>query len=142
MKGHITLLVIAASTVLTPKTTPAQTRRHQPAFEFCVTSPDTSWRPVSLGFDTDNSITIRNGGVKERGYPVIRNVEAGSVADSAGIRDGDVWRAIDHHDFRRDTALAKVHGPGVPIVMTIARGDSVFDRRVVPGPAKPSRCTK
>jgi hypothetical protein len=27
-------------------------------------------------------------------------------------------------------------------VLTIARGDSVFERRVVPRPAKPSRCSK
>lgn len=138
MKTHIALLIIAVSATMAPRTTSAQKR--QP-ITFCVTSSDTSWRPVSLGFDTDNSVVYK-AGAKDQAYPIIRNVEPGSVADSAGIRDGDIWRAIDHHDFRSERALAKVHGPGVPIVLTIARGDSLFDRRIVPGPAKPSRCSK
>jgi S1-C subfamily serine protease len=109
---------------------------------FCVTPPDSNWRPVSFGFDTENRGTVRDGNAMTIGYPVIRNVARGSVADSAGIRDGDVWRAVDGHDFVRDREHARVHGPGVPVRLTIARGDSVFDRVVTPGPAPRSLCNK
>jgi hypothetical protein len=53
--------------------------------------------------------------------------------------DGDVWLAIDGHGFIREPKLARVNGPGIPARLTIARGDSVFDRIVTPGPAHPCK---
>ena len=104
----------------------------------CVVPPDSNWRPVSWGFETESHVIARDGAVRRRDYPVLRRIVPGSAADSAGLRDGDVWRAIDGHDWVRQHDQARVRGPGIPARLTIARGDSIFDRIITPGPAKPS----
>jgi len=107
----------------------------------CVVPADTSWRPVSWGFDTENHFAVQIAGVTTYAYPVLRRIVPRSAADSAGLRDGDVWRAIDGHDFVREHELARVRGPGIPVRLTIARGDSVFDRIITPGPAHPCKAS-
>jgi len=103
---------------------------------YCVTSRDTSWRPVNFGFSTENSVTTRRG-VRVHSYPIVHDVARGSPADSAGVLDGDELRAINGHDLVRQLDSARVKGPGVPTRFTIRRRDTTFQRTIVGLPAKP-----
>ena len=115
----------------------SQTQR-APLFSFCVVPSDTAWRAAYMGFETDNHARIRSTGTSLLSYPIIRDVAPHSPADSAGIRDGDELRAINGFDLVKQHDSARMHGPGVPVVLRIGRGDTTFERVVTPiPPAKP-----
>jgi hypothetical protein len=104
---------------------------------FCVTSRDTSWKPTNFGWlESENSLRTRRG-VVSHAYPILHRIVPGSPADSAGIRDGDVLRAINGFDLAMRHDSARVHGPGVATRFRIARGDSTFERTLVGLPVKP-----
>jgi hypothetical protein len=106
---------------------------------FCVVSRDTTWRPAFLGFETENHARILATGRVRSSYPIIRNVVPRSLADSAGIRDGDELRAIDGHDLVKQRDSARVRGPGIPLVLRLGRGDTTFDRVLTPTAARPCK---
>jgi hypothetical protein len=129
-KGHTEQIVVYSVRSI------SSLRQSQQPFSFCVVSHDTASRPAFLGFETENHAAIRAGGAVRRAYPIIRNVVPRSHADSAGIRDGDELRAIDGHDLVKQRDSARVRGPGVPVVLTIGRGDTTFDRVLIPESAR------
>ncbi len=104
---------------------------------FCVTPRDTAWRPTNFGWlESENSLRTRRGAVSHA-YPILHRIVPGSPADSAGIRDGDVLRAINGFDLATQHDSARVHGPGVATRFRIARGDSTFERTLVGLSANP-----
>ena len=133
MRLHIPVCICLLTSVAYTSRMTAQ----QPGLVMCVVPRDTSWRPVNFGFDTDNELRPRYRGVVERTYPIIRNVRAGSPADSAGIRDGDAMLAINGADLVRQHDSARVRGPGVPTRFRLRRGDRVFERTLTGLPAAP-----
>jgi len=60
----------------------------------------------------------------------VRRVEAGSPAEAAGLRPGDVLVAVDGvpvgrpHDLR---TLVSAHAPGEVVILTTLRGDQSLD---------------
>ena len=106
-------------------------RAQQDARSHCVTSRDAAWRPTFFGFETENGLARRRGVIVHRDYPILRNIVRGSPADSAGLRDGDQWIAIDGVDLALEHDSARVKGPGIPTRMTIKRGTQRFERTLV-----------
>jgi hypothetical protein len=98
---------------------------------FCITPSDSTWRPAFFGYNLSvRGQSDRAGGVRYF-YPVIRDVVAGSPADSAGVRDGDELRAINGIDLVLRHDSVRVIGPGVPTRMIFGRADSTFERTLV-----------
>jgi membrane-associated protease RseP (regulator of RpoE activity) len=101
------------------------------AQDFCVVPPDTAWRPVNFGYETQTLFRIDSGRVSDRSYPIVRNVSRNSAADSAGFRDGDILVAVNGFDVLKRRDSARVRGPGVPTRFALRRGDSTFERTLV-----------
>jgi hypothetical protein len=125
MISHHDLRVLLAGVALAilPSASLAQT--------FCVVPPDSSWRPVSFGYDLEYRIRTDSGRVLDRSYPTVRNVVPRSAADSAAIRDGDILLAVNGFDLRDRKDSARAKGPGIPTQLTLLRGDSTFQRTLV-----------
>jgi S1-C subfamily serine protease len=106
---------------------------------FCVVPRDSSWRPVDFGYDLEFRVRVDSGRVLDRSYPTVRRVIRGSVADSAGIRDGDVLIAVNGFDVSSRSDSARMKGPGVATRLTFSRGDSSFQRTLVGVSSPPCR---
>jgi S1-C subfamily serine protease len=120
---HVFRILACVALAIAPRVSQAQ--------EFCVVPPDSSWRPVSFGYDLEFRVRTDSGRIVDRSYPTVRNLIPGSAADTAGIRAGDVLIAIDGFDLRDRNDSARVKGPGKPTRLTFLRRDSTFQRTLV-----------
>lgn len=81
------------------------------------------YEPVTPALANQEGLTVEVGAW-------VRRVEAGSPAEAAGVRPGDVLVAVDgvplgqHHDLRN---LVEARAPGERVVLTVVRGDQTFD---------------
>jgi len=81
------------------------------------------YEPVTPALATQEGLTVEEGAW-------VRRVEAGSPAEAAGLRPGDVLVAVDGapigrpHDLK---TLVSAHAPGEVVILTIVRGDQTLD---------------
>ena len=81
------------------------------------------YEPVTPALATQEGLTVEEGAW-------VRRVEAGSPAEAAGLRPGDVLVAVDGvpigrpHDLK---TLVSARAPGEVVILTIVRGDQTLD---------------
>ncbi len=82
-----------------------------------------------------NSVEAQQMGVREKQGVVIREVEAGSPADEAGLRAGDVIKKVDDRTIKGIDdylAMAKADKGNKPRVLLVKRGDNMYFVAVKP----------
>lgn len=81
-----------------------------------------------------NSVEAQQMGIREKQGVVIREVEAGSPADEAGLRAGDVIKKIDDRAIRgmEDYLAASKSGGARARVLLIKRGENMYFVAVKP----------
>src|SRR3990172_5043189 len=81
------------------------------------------YEPVTAALAKQEGLTVEEGAW-------VRRVEAGSPAEAAGLRPGDVLVAVDGvpigrpHDLR---TLVSARAPGEVVILTIVRGDQTLE---------------
>ena len=81
------------------------------------------YEPVTPALAKQEGLTVEEGAW-------VRVVEAGSPAEAAGLRPGDVLVAVDGvpigrpHDLR---TLVSARAPGEVVILTIVRGDQTLE---------------
>jgi membrane-associated protease RseP (regulator of RpoE activity) len=81
------------------------------------------YEPVTPALAKQEGLTVDEGAW-------VRRVEAGSPAEAAGLRPGDVLVAVDGvpigrpHDLR---TLVSARAPGEDVILTIVRGDQTLE---------------
>jgi hypothetical protein len=122
------LLIVAAHR-------PCAAQRNRTGVTFCVTPPDSTWRPIDWGFSTRHESVGRHSGATPP-YPVIFDVKPKSQADSVGLRDGDSLVSINGRDARKPYGPPWLQ-PNVPARLVVQRGPMPFHVTVTPSDGKP-----
>jgi len=112
--------------------------------EFCVVRTDTTIPFAYTGYSFKVSARSINGRVIQRTYPIVTEVTPNSPADNAGIRVGDELRSFFGFDLSQEYESIGRTRPGVPIPITLKRGDSTVAVTLTPTdakvPAEPRNC--
>ena len=113
--------------------------------EFCVVRTDTTIPFAYTGYSYRASARSIRGRVIQRSYPIVSEVTPNSPADNAGIRVDDELRSVFGFDLSRqlDSVRGRIR-PGVPVPITLKRGDSTLAVTLTPTdakvPAEPRNC--
>jgi hypothetical protein len=114
---------------------PCAAQRDRAGMTFCVTPPDSTWRPINWGFSTRHVSVGRRSGATAP-YPVLFDIVPKSQADSVGLREGDSLVSINGHDARKPYGPPWLQ-PNVPARLVIQRGPIPFDVTITPKEAPP-----
>lgn len=115
VNGKLYLMALAAI-VLQPYAAAAQPSSGV-VHEYRIPDSELPSRPPSIGF----LIGVHPGPGNAYGYPYVREVVRGSVAETAGLMVGDTIVSIDGRDMRHDDFFP-VKVAGTRYVMLVRRG--------------------